>query len=106
MVPQASNKKLLTAMGKVDGAAELLSSFNSSGLSEAVGTAACGAAPAGAPVLPSSGVPRGRRLGPPPPAAATCATPLPLAAPAGSAAVSDRAEDKEDDEMEEEGDES
>lgn len=103
--PSASNVKLLTAMGKVDGAAELLSSFGSYAGCDGGSTAASGSASsaAGTPIV--SALPRGRRLGPAPPAVAGPAS-LPLAALAGTSACLDRADEADDDDMAGEEDES
>lgn len=96
--PVLPGKKLLTAMGRVDGAAELLSSFGSSGALDGGRAAACGSVASGAGMSAVSAVPRGRRLGPSVPAVPVSA-PWPLAPDVGPPAQPDNEDDAADDDM-------
>ena len=102
--PSVASMKLLNAMGKVDGAAELLQSFGSNAGSEAGLIGSSGSASSGARTSAISAVPRGCRMGPRPQAVVRPAS-RPVAASVAVSAARDLADFPEDEEMEDKDDE-
>ena len=96
-----TNMKLLAAMGKVDGAAELLSSFGGSAPSDAGVTDVPASAARGAAAQSNIAIPRGKRLGPPHLAASSLAS-LPAPASADGRDGAHRADGAEETDMDDE----
>ena len=96
--PPSPNVKLLAALGKVDGASELLSSFGGTVASGAGMTDIPVAASGGAVAKTNAGIPRGKRLGPPRLAASSVAS-LPPASSADGTDGADDAEGAEEEDM-------
>ena len=96
--PPTANVKLLAAMSKVDGAAELLSSFGGNVASDAGVTDDPVLAARGAAAETNIGIPRGKRLGPPRSAASSLAS-LPPPAPADGRDDADHTEGAGEEDM-------